>query len=139
MSSPLKLSQSCREREHPHGKVSQFLALTIFTGAWTNIIFGNESAGVSVQSHRVSTNQQAWTAARTEQNTAIPRTPVSPMDNCVVNKRPSLRRNLYLLLCAFPGRPKLEERRQMFGNSLSLFIDRNDVITVIQQHQLSIR
>jgi hypothetical protein len=123
----------------PRSKIYQIMALTTFTGAWTNIIFGNESAGESVQSHRVLTSQQASTAAREEQNNAIPRTPVSLMDNCVVNKRPSLRGNLHLLLCAFPGRLKLEERRQILGNSLSLFINRNDVITVIQQHQLFFR
>jgi hypothetical protein len=67
--------------------IYQIMALTTFTGAWTNIIFGTESAGESVQSHRVLTSQQAWTAGREAQNNAIPRTPVSLMDDYVVNKR----------------------------------------------------
>ena len=104
------------------------MALTTFTGI-----------GESVQSHLEPRNQQLRAEAHGEESNAILRTLASLTDDCCVNKRPSLRGDLHPLMCAFFCRPKLEERCQILGNSLSLFINRNDVITVIQQHQFSIR
>ena len=48
----------------------------------------------------------------------------------------SLSADLHPLVGAFPYRLKLKECRQILHDSFSLFINRNNVITVIQQHQL---